>query len=163
SCRTAPPGPPGCGGPPRTAGNSPGASCPHPRPVYGQCQYAPAGCRSSTVPGRGGAPRPMTLHVSEAGRQAPFQRGPAQVTRALAQVTRTCDVVPYTSLTAFADAMLGGVRLVGGLLYRTLPARDPELPWCFCESVDVDEGIGAFLNPFPPAGTDVLRHAGFYG
>src|SRR5262245_15133078 len=97
----------------------------------------------------------MALTVYEVSRKVRYARDGVTV-------IRTFDVTPYTTLTAFANQMLGGVRLVGGFLFRVLPARDPELRFCFCESVDVDEGIGAFLNPTAPSGIAVLNRAGYY-
>jgi hypothetical protein len=77
----------------------------------------------------------MTL-VTEISREQTCNRDSVSVTRVL-------DVEPYASWYDMCSLLLGGVRLVGGFLYRVPPLTDPYLPWAFCKTVRV-EGIGTF-------------------
>lgn len=53
------------------------------------------------------------------------------------EITRTLRIEPMTARGLLIDALLGGVRLIGGRLFRTRPARDPAYPWCFCTDVKI--------------------------
>ena len=62
------------------------------------------------------------------------------------QVVRTLRVTPYSEASYVADLLLGGVRIIGGFLFRIPPARDPYFPACICSKVETEEGIGAFTG-----------------
>ena len=62
------------------------------------------------------------------------------------QVVRTLRVTPYNEVSYVADLLLGGVRLIGGFLFRVPPARDPFFNACICTKVEADEGIGAWTG-----------------
>lgn len=51
------------------------------------------------------------------------------------EVVRTLRVEPYTERFTVMQELLGGVSVVGGRFTRTLPARDPWMPWLFCNSI----------------------------
>jgi hypothetical protein len=51
------------------------------------------------------------------------------------EVTRTLRVEPYEARQEVIATLIGGPRLVGGLLVRVPPARDPWYPWCFVVDV----------------------------
>lgn len=65
------------------------------------------------------------------------------VTRDSVSITRVLEVEPYSAWGSMVDFLLGGIRLVGGFLYRVPPMGDPYVPWAFAKSVDV-EGVGTF-------------------
>jgi hypothetical protein len=50
-----------------------------------------------------------------------------------AQVVNTYRVEPYTQRLVFIEFLLGGIELVNGFLVRILPARDPWMPWLWCQ------------------------------
>jgi hypothetical protein len=59
-------------------------------------------------------------------------------------ITRTFGVEPYSERGTVIDALMGGIAEYGGQLVRTLPARDPWFPWCWC--VDVKSKLFDVLN-----------------
>ncbi len=76
------------------------------------------------------------------------------------EVTRVLRVVPYADFPIVAFLLMGGVRLLGGRLRRFPPARDPVLPWCFCQDVQVD-GIGVFGSTIPAGITALIAQNGY--
>ena len=73
----------------------------------------------------------MATEVQDMGRK--IQITPEGVT-----VTRELRVTPYQDWVLVADLLLGGVKLIGGFLYRFPPAYDPAVPWCYCQDITVD-------------------------
>lgn len=49
-------------------------------------------------------------------------------------VVRRFYVDPWSSRLAFLDSIMGGVRIVGGIVFRQLPARCPDYPWLLVKS-----------------------------
>ena len=82
------------------------------------------------------------------------------MSRGGASVVRTFRVEPYIDGILLASKLLGGVKLIGGRIVRFLPARDPVLPWCYCDSVEI-EGLGVFGSALP-LGFTVLSAANGY-
>jgi hypothetical protein len=82
-------------------------------------------------------------------------------TRDGATVTRVLEVEPYAAWWDMAGLLLGGVRLVGGGLYRIPPLGDPVITWAFCKSVDV-EGVGTFTGTGPTDPRIMLRVQNYY-
>ena len=76
-------------------------------------------------------------------------------------VTRVLEVEPYSAWYSMAGLLLGGVRLVGGALYRTPPMSDPVIKWAYCDSVDV-EGVGTFVGTGPVDPILQLRANNYY-
>jgi hypothetical protein len=58
--------------------------------------------------------------------------------RSESSVTRVMDCVPYSARFAAYDDLIGGVTLVGGRLVRRFPARDPDAPWLWVDSVEME-------------------------
>lgn len=69
----------------------------------------------------------------------------ATLTRDGVETHRVLRVTPSSEAAYVCDLLLGGCRLIGGFLFRIPPARDPHLPWCICQSVEV-EGVGAYTG-----------------
>ena len=84
-----------------------------------------------------------------------------KATRTGIEVTRVIDVEPYSAWFSVCSTILGGVRLVGGVLYRTPPWSDPTVPWAFADSVDV-EGLGAFTGLPPSDLASTLAASNYY-
>ena len=82
-------------------------------------------------------------------------------TRDGASVTRVLEVEPYSAWWDMAGLLLGGVRLIGGGLYRIPPLGDPVITWAFCKSVDV-EGVGTFVGYAPTDPRIMLRVQNYY-
>lgn len=84
-----------------------------------------------------------------------------KATRTGIEVTRVIDVEPYSAWYSVCSTILGGVRLVGGVLYRTPPWSDPTVPWAFADSVDV-EGVGVFTGLPPSTLAATLSASNYY-
>ena len=76
-------------------------------------------------------------------------------------VTRVVEVEPYTAWKSICASLLGGVRLIGGGLFRVPPFSDPYLPWAFVKSVDV-EGVGIFAGTGAALPAVQLASANYY-
>lgn len=82
------------------------------------------------------------------------------MTRDGVRVERTLRVTPFSEVPYVCDLLLGGVRLIGGNLFRLLPCRDPWLPWCVCTEVSA-EGIGTWTGDSPSGLYNIIRRASY--
>jgi hypothetical protein len=77
------------------------------------------------------------------------------------EVTRVIDVYPWSGRLVVARALLGSVTLIGRRLVRILPARDPHMPWAFCQDVSI-EAIEDDYMIEPSSGAPPLTRSGDY-
>ena len=76
--------------------------------------------------------------------------------RSESTLTRVMDCVPYSARFAAYDDLIGGVTLVGGRLVRRFPAFDPDAPWLWVDSVEMepwDEDPGTMAASALPIAT----------
>jgi hypothetical protein len=84
----------------------------------------------------------------------------ASLSREGVMVTRTLRVTPYNEVPYVCDLILGGVRLIGGYLFRIPPCRDPQFPWCVAKSIEI-EGVGAYTGTAPSGINNLIVKASY--
>lgn len=79
------------------------------------------------------------------------------------EITRVLRVDDYSARLALAVSLLGTVRLVAGRLRRIPPARDPAVPFAFCQSVDIEPVEEDHLVAGSPSDNVLVRTGAYSG